>query len=180
MTTLQAQHLEKHYKHRKVVNDLSIQINHNEIIGLLGPNGAGKTTSFYMIVGLITPNKGKILLNDKNITALGMHERARLGISYLPQEASIFRKLSVADNIMAILELRKDFNKKQRKQTLDSLLQEFHLTHLRDNIGLTFLAYAPRTKSSIAYPREDDSAPLAYSVTRLSNWHSSPTKEAPT
>ncbi len=149
MSILQAQHLEKQYKHRKVVNDITLSINSNEIVGLLGPNGAGKTTSFYIILGLILANRGKISLDNKDITSFSMHERANLGIGYLPQEPSIFRKLSVVDNIMAILELRKDFNKKQRKQTLDSLLQEFHLTHLRDNIGLT-LSGGERRRVEIA------------------------------
>jgi lipopolysaccharide export system ATP-binding protein len=149
MSTLQAQHLEKQYKHRKVVNDISISINSDEIVGLLGPNGAGKTTSFYIIVGLITANKGKILLNNKNITTLAMHERANLGLSYLPQEPSIFRKLSVADNIMAILQLRRDLDKNQRQQTLDALLQELHIDHLRNNIGIS-LSGGERRRVEIA------------------------------
>ncbi len=149
MSILQAQHLEKQYKHRKVVNDITLSINSSEIVGLLGPNGAGKTTSFYIILGLILANGGKILLDNKDITSFSMHERANLGIGYLPQEPSIFRKLSVADNIMAILELRKDFSKKQRKRILDSLLQEFHLTHLRDNIGIT-LSGGERRRVEIA------------------------------
>ncbi|MCK4608596.1 MAG: LPS export ABC transporter ATP-binding protein [Gammaproteobacteria bacterium] len=149
MSTLEAQNLEKCYKHRNVVNDLSIAINSDEIVGLLGPNGAGKTTSFYMIVGLVTPNKGKILLNNKEITDLAMHERAQLGISYLPQEPSVFRKLSVANNIMAILQLRQDLDKKQRKEALDSLLQEFHIEHLRDNIGIS-LSGGERRRVEIA------------------------------
>ncbi|KPJ67090.1 MAG: sugar ABC transporter ATP-binding protein [Coxiella sp. DG_40] len=149
MSILQAQHLEKQYKHRKVVNDITLSINSSEIVGLLGPNGAGKTTSFYIILGLIIANRGKIFLDNKDITSLSMHQRANLGISYLPQEPSIFRKLSVADNIMAILELRKDINKKQRNQTLNSLLQEFHLIHLRDNIGIT-LSGGERRRVEIA------------------------------
>lgn len=149
MSTLQAQQLEKQYKHRKVVNNISIAIKHDEIVGLLGPNGAGKTTCFYMIVGLVSANKGKILLNDKNITSLAMHERANLGISYLPQEPSIFRKLTVANNIMAILELRKDLEKKQRQQVLDGLLREFHIEHLRDNIGIS-LSGGERRRVEIA------------------------------
>lgn len=149
MSILQAQHLEKQYKHRKVVNNISLTINSNEIVGLLGPNGAGKTTSFYIILGLILANRGKISLDNKNITSFSMHERANLGIGYLPQEPSIFRKLSVADNIMAILELRKDFNKNRRKQILNSLLEEFHLTHLRDNVGIT-LSGGERRRVEIA------------------------------
>jgi len=137
MSTLKAQQLEKQYKGRKVVKDVSLQIKDSEIIGLLGPNGAGKTTSFYMIVGLVTADKGKILLDDSNITHLSMHERARLGIGYLPQETSIFRKLTVSQNIMAILELRKDLSKEERHEQLESLLQEFHITHIRDSLGIS-------------------------------------------
>ena len=117
------------------MQDISLQIKHTEIVGLLGPNGAGKTTSFYMIVGLVPPSHGKISLDDKDITKLAMHERARLGIGYLPQEASIFRKLSVSDNIMAILELRSELSKQEQQQRLEKLLKEFHIEHLRDNIG---------------------------------------------
>src|SRR5438132_763212 len=122
MTTLRATHLSKKYKSRTVVKNVSLEIKRGEIVGLLGPNGAGKTTSFYMIVGLITCNGGKILFDDKEITALPVHVRAQMGISYLPQEASIFRKLSVEDNIMAILELRKELNKEQRESKLNQLL----------------------------------------------------------
>jgi lipopolysaccharide export system ATP-binding protein len=149
MNTLQAQNLEKRYKQRKVVNDISIAINSDEIVGLLGPNGAGKTTSFYMIVGLVAANKGRILLNDQDVTSRAMHERAKAGISYLPQEPSIFRKLSVADNIMAILQLRKDLDKKQRQQTLESLMQELHISHLCDNIGIS-LSGGERRRVEIA------------------------------
>lgn len=149
MNTLQAQNLVKQYKQRKVVNDISIAINSDEIVGLLGPNGAGKTTCFYTIVGLIAANKGKISLNNQDITARAMHERAKLGISYLPQEPSIFRKLSVADNIMAILELRKDLDKKQRQQSLESLMQELHISHLCDNIGIS-LSGGERRRVEIA------------------------------
>jgi lipopolysaccharide export system ATP-binding protein len=118
-------------------------------VGLLGPNGAGKTTSFYIILGLILANRGKIFLDNKNITSFSMHERANLGIGYLPQEPSIFRKLSVVNNIMAILELRKDFSRNRRKQILNSLLEEFHLTHLRDNLGIT-LSGGERRRVEIA------------------------------
>ena len=135
MSLLKAEHLEKKYRNRKVVQDISLQIKHTEIVGLLGPNGAGKTTSFYMIVGLVPPSHGKISLDDKDITKLAMHERARLGIGYLPQEASIFRKLSVSDNILAILELRSELSKQEQQQRLEKLLKEFHIEHLRDNIG---------------------------------------------
>lgn len=129
---LKATSLGKQYKARRVVKDVSIQIQTGEIVGLLGPNGAGKTTIFYMIMGLVVPSQGHIFLHEKEITKLPMHKRARLGIGYLPQEKSIFRKLSVAKNIMAILELRKDLNRVQRKQKLTSLLQEFNISHLKD------------------------------------------------
>lgn len=130
MPTLSTEQLQKSYKSRKVVKNVSLQIHHGEIVGLLGPNGAGKTTSFYMIVGLITPDGGNVFLNKKNITNLPMYKRAQLGIGYLPQEKSIFRKLTVGDNIMAILQLRKKLSKTQRTEKLNSLLQEFHLQHL--------------------------------------------------
>ena len=132
--TLSAKQLQKNYKSRRVVKDVSLSIG-NEIVGLLGPNGAGKTTSFYMIVGLITPDSGEVYLNGQNISLYPIHKRARLGISYLPQETSIFRKLSVANNIMAILELRNDLSKQQRQKKCESLMQEFHISHLRDILG---------------------------------------------
>lgn len=131
---LSAKQLQKNYKSRQVVKDVSLSIG-NEVVGLLGPNGAGKTTSFYMIVGLVTPDGGKVYLNDQNISLYPMHKRARLGIGYLPQETSIFRKLSVTNNIMAILELRNDLSKQQRQKKCESLMQEFHLSHLRDILG---------------------------------------------
>lgn len=149
MSLLKAEHLEKKYRNRKVVQDICLQIKHTEIVGLLGPNGAGKTTSFYMIVGLVPPSHGKISLDDKDITKLAIHERARLGIGYLPQEASIFRKLSVSDNIMAILELRSELSKQERQQHLERLLKEFHIEHLRDNIG-TSLSGGERRRVEIA------------------------------
>ncbi|WP_304985796.1 LPS export ABC transporter ATP-binding protein [Coxiella-like endosymbiont] len=134
MPTLSAKQLQKKYKSRQVVKDVSLSIS-NQIVGLLGPNGAGKTTSFYMMVGLVTPDSGEVFLDQENISFYPMHKRARLGIGYLPQETSIFRKLSVANNIMAILELRKDLSKQQRKEKCESLLQEFHVEHLRDTPG---------------------------------------------
>ncbi len=149
MTKLEAQHLAKSYKTRKVVEDVSMSINSGEIVGLLGPNGAGKTTCFYMIVGLIKADNGKILISGKDVTHLPMHGRARQGIGYLPQEASIFRKLSVADNIMAILETRKDLNRKERDDKLDSLLREFHILHLRDSLGMS-LSGGERRRVEIA------------------------------
>jgi lipopolysaccharide export system ATP-binding protein len=149
MSQLKTQNLKKFYKRRAVVQDISLTVDSSEIVGLLGPNGAGKTTSFYMIVGLVTPDGGKIFLDEKDITNLSMHERARLGISYLPQEPSIFRKLNVADNIMAILELRKDLRNSDRRKILDELLQEFHLTHLYKNIGIS-LSGGERRRVEIA------------------------------
>lgn len=135
MSILRAIHLYKAYKKRQVVKGVSVSISSGEIIGLLGPNGAGKTTTFYMMVGLITADAGQVLLDEHDITDLPMHTRARLGIGYLPQEASVFRKLSVEDNIMAILELRKDLTPAQRIQKQTSLLEEFHITHIRKNKG---------------------------------------------
>lgn len=134
MSTLSAKQLQKRYKSHQVVKDVSLSIS-NKIVGLLGPNGAGKTTSFYMIVGLVTPDSGEVFLDQENISLYPIHKRARLGICYLPQETSIFRKLSVTNNIMAILELRKDLSKQQRKEKCESLLQEFHIKHLRDIPG---------------------------------------------
>lgn len=149
MTTLRAEKLSKQYKSRQAVKNISVHVDRGEVVGLLGPNGAGKTTSFYMIVGLIRCDEGKILLDDKDITALPVHARARLGISYLPQEASIFRKLSAADNIMAILELRRDLNKAQRETILEQLLQEFHIEHIRDSLGMS-LSGGERRRVEIA------------------------------
>jgi lipopolysaccharide export system ATP-binding protein len=147
--SLYTQHLYKKYKSREVVKDISIRINRGEVVGLLGPNGAGKTTSFYMIVGLIQADGGHIFLDDKNITKLAVHVRAQLGISYLPQEASIFRKLTVAQNIMAILELRKNLSKSERKLILDQLLEEFRITHIRDTLGVS-LSGGERRRAEIA------------------------------
>ena len=126
--------IKKTYKGRNVVNGVSVEVNQGEIVGLLGPNGAGKTTSFYMIVGLVKPDEGNVFLDDKNITGYPMYKRAQLGIGYLPQEVSVFRKLSVEDNIMAILEMTK-LNKVERKERLEQLLEEFSLTHVRKNLG---------------------------------------------
>jgi len=147
MTTLSAQHLAKRYKSRTVVKDVSLEVNSGEVVGLLGPNGAGKTTSFYMIVGLINCDKGSIYLGEKDLTYAPMHKRAEAGLGYLPQEASVFRKLSVADNIMAVLEVR--FKKKERKQHLDSLLEELHIEHLRDTLGMS-LSGGERRRVEIA------------------------------
>lgn len=147
--TLRAQNLRKKYKSRSVVKDVSLHINSGEIVGLLGPNGAGKTTSFYMMVGLIPVDGGHISLGDTNITKLPVHTRAELGLSYLPQEASIFRKLTVAQNIMAILELRHDLTKPQRKLMLEQLLEEFRITHIRDTLGMS-LSGGERRRAEIA------------------------------
>lgn len=150
MSRLLAQNLKKQYKQRKVVDGVSLLINSDEIVGLLGPNGAGKTTCFYMIVGLVTADVGNIFLDNNDLTNLAMHARAKLGITYLPQEPSIFRKLTVADNIMAILELRDDLlDHSKRQQALNSLLQEFHLTHLRDTMGIS-LSGGERRRVEIA------------------------------
>jgi lipopolysaccharide export system ATP-binding protein len=126
--------IKKSYKGRDVVKGVTIEVNQGEIVGLLGPNGAGKTTSFYMIVGLVKPDEGSVFLDDKDITYYPMYKRSQLGIGYLPQEVSVFRKLSVEDNIMAILEMT-DMSKVERKEKLEQLLEEFHLTHVRKNLG---------------------------------------------
>jgi len=149
MAILQAINLAKHYKSRVVVDNVSVNLNSGEIVGLLGPNGAGKTTCFYMIVGLININSGTILLDNVNITQLPMHKRARLGIGYLPQEISVFRKLTVADNIMAILELRADLTLDARKQKLNQLLEEFNITHLYQSKGIS-LSGGERRRVEIA------------------------------
>ncbi|PJD96877.1 MAG: LPS export ABC transporter ATP-binding protein [Legionella sp.] len=149
MSLLEARALKKSFKSRTVVNGISIHIKQGECVGLLGPNGAGKTTSFYMIVGLQSCDEGTILLNNQDITTYSMHQRARLGLSYLPQEASVFRKLSVEDNIMAILELRKDLNEQARQEKLDLLLQEFHITHIAKNLGMS-LSGGERRRVEIA------------------------------
>lgn len=145
---LRAESLIKKYKKRTVVNNVSVLVQQGEIVGLLGPNGAGKTTSFYMIVGLIKPNEGTIFLDDDNITALPMYQRAKRGIGYLAQEASVFRNLTVEENIMAPLEMR-DMNKKDRKEKVESLLEEFSLTHVRKNLGMV-LSGGERRRTEIA------------------------------
>jgi lipopolysaccharide export system ATP-binding protein len=145
---LRAEHLVKIYKGRRVVNDISVEVKQGEIVGLLGPNGAGKTTSFYMIVGLIQPHEGKIFLEDKDITGLPMYKRAQLGIGYLAQEASVFRKLSVEENILAVLEMTK-LPKKEQKEKVESLLEEFSLTHVRKNLGMV-LSGGERRRTEIA------------------------------
>lgn len=149
MKTLHAKNLAKSYKKRAVVKDVSLSVESGQIVGLLGPNGAGKTTCFYMIVGLVPADKGCILINDEDLTFLPMHGRARKGLGYLPQEASVFRKLTVSENIMAILETRKDLKKSQRKEKMESLLQEFHITHIRDSLGMS-LSGGERRRVEIA------------------------------
>lgn len=149
MPTLSARNLAKSYKGRKVVIDVSLSVASGTIVGLLGPNGAGKTTCFYMIAGLIAADNGNVCIDGKDLTHLPIHGRARAGIGYLPQEASVFRKLSVADNIMAILETRKDLNRKQRLAKQDALLQEFHITHIRDSLGMA-LSGGERRRVEIA------------------------------
>ena len=149
MAVLKAQHLAKSYKSRQVVRDVSLSIESGQIVGLLGPNGAGKTTCFYMIVGLVNADQGRVLIDQNDVTHLPMHGRARAGIGYLPQEASIFRKLSVADNIMAILETRKDLDRGGRQQALEGLLQEFHINHIRDSLGMS-LSGGERRRVEIA------------------------------
>ena len=149
MPSLHAQHLAKSYKNRQVVKDVSMSVDSGTIVGLLGPNGAGKTTCFYMIAGLVAADNGRVLIDNLDITPLPIHGRARAGIGYLPQEASIFRKLSVADNILAILETRADLNRKQRLAKLESLLQEFHITHIRDSLGMS-LSGGERRRVEIA------------------------------
>ncbi|HEY6131360.1 MAG TPA: LPS export ABC transporter ATP-binding protein [Halioglobus sp.] len=135
MAQLRANNLAKTYRGREVIHDVSLAIDSGQIVGLLGPNGAGKTTCFYMIIGIIPADRGTITVNGEDITAFTMHERARRGIGYLPQEASIFRKLTVGDNILAILQTRPDLDKKQRLARRDELLEEFHVQHLRESLG---------------------------------------------
>ncbi len=146
---LEARELAKSYRQREVVRSVSIEVNSGEIVGLLGPNGAGKTTCFYMIVGLIKADRGQILLDGQDITALPMHQRARQGLGYLPQEASVFRGLSVADNIRAILQLRRELDRQQIEQRLDELLDDFQIQHIRDSLGAS-LSGGERRRVEIA------------------------------
>jgi lipopolysaccharide export system ATP-binding protein len=149
MSCLKAEHLAKSYKSRQVLRDLSLHVSSGEVVGLLGPNGAGKTTAFYMIVGLIPCETGRILLDERDLTQLPMHRRAQLGLGYLPQEASVFRKLSVADNIMAILELRDGLKLSERQSRLDELLNDLHIGHVASNMGLS-LSGGERRRVEIA------------------------------
>jgi lipopolysaccharide export system ATP-binding protein len=145
---LHTHHFHKQYKKRRVVNDVSVEVKQGEIVGLLGPNGAGKTTTFYMMVGLVKPDEGTVFLDEVEITSLPMYKRAQMGISYLPQEASVFRRLSVEDNIMAILQMT-ELTKTQQKERLEVLLNEFRLTHVRKNMG-NVLSGGERRRTEIA------------------------------
>jgi lipopolysaccharide export system ATP-binding protein len=149
MSRLSATHLQKQYRKRKVVDNVSLSVGTGEIIGLLGPNGAGKTTTFYMIVGLIPADRGQIRLDDEDLTDQPMHVRARQGVGYLAQEASVFRRLSVANNILAILENRKELDPQSRQEKCDELLQEFGISHLRDHLAMS-LSGGERRRLEIA------------------------------
>lgn len=141
--------LKKSYKQRKIIKDVSMTVDRGEVVGLLGPNGAGKTTCFYMIVGLVAPDSGEILIDDVDASKRGIHLRADLGLGYLPQEASIFRKLTVRQNILAILELRKDLNKQQRKDEVNNLMEELNIDHVHDQLGIS-LSGGERRRVEIA------------------------------
>ena len=147
--TLQADGLHKAYKKRPRLEGVSLSLTSGEVVGLLGPNGAGKTTCFYMVVGLVKPDKGQILFDQKDITSLPMHGRARLGVGYLPQEASVFRQLSVEKNIFAILEMRKELDQAKRRDKLESLLEELQITHIRASLGIS-LSGGERRRVEIA------------------------------
>ena len=149
MSRLSAENLVKRYRRREVVRGVSLGLTRGEVVGLLGPNGAGKTTSFYMMVGLVPADSGVITLNDQDVTLLPVHARARLGLGYLPQEASIFRKLTVEDNILAVLETRPDLDAKARRGRLEELLEELHISHIRDGLGIS-LSGGERRRVEIA------------------------------
>jgi lipopolysaccharide export system ATP-binding protein len=149
VSVLRAEALRKRYRKREVVSDVSLELNRGEVVGLLGPNGAGKTTSFYMIVGLVPLDSGRILLDGQDLSRLPVHARARLGLGYLPQEASVFRKLTVAENILAILETRAALSRSDRQQRLAELLEELHIGHIRDSLGLS-LSGGERRRVEIA------------------------------
>ncbi len=149
MPSLEAKHLAKSYKGRQVVIDVSLSVNSGQIVGLLGPNGAGKTTCFYMIAGIVRADKGQVFINGEDVTRQPMHGRARRGLGYLPQEASVFRKLTVSENILAILETRKGLSRDDRKQKLQTLLDEFHITHIKDSLGMA-LSGGERRRVEIA------------------------------
>ena len=149
MATLKAKNLAKSYKSRQVVRDVSIEVSTGQIVGLLGPNGAGKTTTFYMIVGIVPLDKGEIFIDQQELTLQPMHVRARQGIGYLPQESSIFRKLTVFENLMAILQTRKELSSDQREQEADALLDEFNINHIRNTLGMS-LSGGERRRVEIA------------------------------
>jgi lipopolysaccharide export system ATP-binding protein len=149
MSCLHIKHLAKRYGNRQIVEDVSLSIESGEVVGLLGPNGAGKTTCFYMIINLVKADKGQVWIDDRNISHLPLHGRARCGIGYLPQEASIFRKLTVSANIMAILETRAELTKAEKQQELSKLLNEFHITHIKDSLGMS-LSGGERRRVEIA------------------------------
>jgi lipopolysaccharide export system ATP-binding protein len=149
MTALKAVGLAKSYNKRRVVQDLSLEVSNGEVVGLLGPNGAGKTTAFYMIVGLVPCDAGRIHLGETDLTLLPMHRRAQLGLGYLPQEASVFRKLSVEDNVLAILETRPDLERAAREQRLEELLEELRIGHVRKSLGMS-LSGGERRRVEIA------------------------------
>lgn len=149
MSLLKAAGLKKTYKNRTVVTNVSLQVHTGQIVGLLGPNGAGKTTSFYMIVGLVPQDGGEVTIDDLDLTPLPMHERARNGIGYLPQEASIFRRLTVEQNLMGVLELRNELSRDERRDKMESLLEEFHITHIRHSLGMS-LSGGERRRVEIA------------------------------
>ena len=149
MAILEARNLAKAYGKRPIVKDVSMSVKQGEIVGLLGPNGAGKTTCFYMIIGLVNQDKGTNTIDDSDITALPMHGRARRGLGYLPQEPSVFRKLSVEDNILAILETQKELSREQRQQRLEELMNEFHISHLAKSLGMS-LSGGERRRVEIA------------------------------
>jgi lipopolysaccharide export system ATP-binding protein len=149
MATLTAQQLAKSYNKRTIIKDVSLEVKSGQIVGLLGPNGAGKTTCFYMIAGIISADQGSIAIDGKDITSMPIHGRAKAGLGYLPQEASIFRKMSVEDNILSLLETRKDLSKSKRQQEMENLLQEFHITHIRKSLGMS-LSGGERRRVEIA------------------------------
>lgn len=149
MTTLQAEDIRKSYSKREILTGVTLEVNEGEVVGLLGPNGAGKTTCFYIVVGLVKPDAGRITLDGRDITQHPMHSRARLGVGYLPQEASVFRKLSVEDNIRSILQYRADLHKRDHRDVLESLLEELQITHIRDSAGMS-LSGGERRRVEIA------------------------------
>ncbi|MGI9343103.1 MAG: LPS export ABC transporter ATP-binding protein [Gammaproteobacteria bacterium] len=149
MSILSAENLSKRFKFRQVVKGISLEIRSGEVVGLLGPNGAGKTTAFYMIVGLIGADSGRVMLDGKDITPMAMHQRARIGLGYLPQEASVFRKLSVEKNILAILQTRSELNRAEQERLLEELLDELHIHHVRNSLGIS-LSGGERRRVEIA------------------------------